>query len=123
MAAEAIYRAKGIAPDLGQYLRLRKSTILMRGMCFVITELADGCYLPGLVWARPDVRLCGQAAAHAIAYTHDILSGIRELYWPGHINLITALAGHYRLDWSMSCGRYHVAAPQPPGELPSLFGG
>ncbi|WP_370423325.1 hypothetical protein AB8O64_32955 [Streptomyces sp. QH1-20] len=173
VAAEAIYRAKGIAPDLGQYLRLRESTILMRGVCFVIIELADDCYLPGPVWARRDVRLCEQAAARAIAYTHDVLSGIRELYWPGHINLITVLAGHFNcslaealdravgmceeqmkrfdrlakplaeegdarlaryvrglgawirgnLDWSMSCGRYHLASPRPPGELPSLFGG
>ncbi|MFD9903387.1 hypothetical protein [Streptomyces sp. NPDC059063] len=173
VAAEAIYRARGIEPDLGQYLRLRESTILMRGMCFVVVELADDCYLPGPLWARRDVRRCEQAAARAIAYTHDILSGLRELYWPGHTNLITVLARHHHcslgealaeavtlceeqmalfvrlaeplaesgdprlaryvrgmgawirgnLDWSMSCGRYHVGSPRPPGELPALFGG
>ncbi|MEU9956774.1 hypothetical protein [Streptomyces sp. NPDC050982] len=172
VAAEAIYRARGISPDLEQYIRLRESTILMRGMCFVIIELADDCYLPGPVWARPDVRRCEQAAARSIAYTHDILSGMRELYWPGHTNLITVLARHFQcplqealakavrmyekqmalfdrlskplaeegdarlaryirgmgawirgnLDWSMTCGRYHVASPQPPGDLPALFG-
>ncbi|MBH1937687.1 hypothetical protein I5Q34_26025 [Streptomyces sp. AV19] len=172
VAAEAIYRSRGIAPGLEQYLRLRESTILMRGMCFVVVELADDCYLPGPVWARRDVRRCEQAAARAIAYTHDTLSGLRELYWPGHTNLITALARHFHcsvpqalakavrmcegqmalfhrlagplagegdarlaryvrgmgawirgnLDWSMTCGRYHVAAPRPPGELPTAFG-
>ncbi|WP_424642525.1 terpene synthase family protein [Embleya sp. AB8] len=94
VAAGVIYRARGITPDLGQYLRLRESTILMRGVCFVIIELADDCYLPGLLWARPEVRRCEPAAARAIADTHDILSGMRELYWPGHTNLITVLADH-----------------------------
>lgn len=172
VAAEAIYRARGITPSLGQYVRLRESTILMRGMCFVVIELADDCYLPGPIWAGREVRRCEQAAARAIAYTHDILSGMRELYWPGHTNLITVLAHHFHcsldealrravymyedqmrrferlarpllesgdarlaryvrgmgawirgnLDWSMNCGRYHVTSPQPPDNLPSLFG-
>ncbi|KNB54093.1 hypothetical protein AC230_06075 [Streptomyces caatingaensis] len=171
-AAEAIYRSRGLAPDLEQYLRLRESTILMRGMCFVVIELADDCYLPGPVWARRDVRRCEQAAARAIAFTHDVLSGLRELHWPGHTNLITVLARRFRcplheavaravgmcerqtalfqrlsaplaaegdarlaryvrgmgawirgnLDWSMTCGRYHVATPRTTGELPALFG-
>ncbi|MGW1991652.1 terpene synthase family protein [Embleya sp. NPDC001921] len=172
VAAEAIYRVRGVTPDLAQYIRLRESTILMRGMCFVLIELADDCYLPGPLWARPDVRRCERAAALAIAYTHDILSGLRELYWPGHVNLITALARHLdrpladalaeavrmceeqmalfqrlagplaeegderlaryvrgmgawirgNLDWSMTCGRYHVSSPRPSGESPGMFG-
>lgn len=171
-AAEAVYRYRGTAPGLEQYLRLRESTICMRGICFVVIELADDCYLPGPVWARRDVRRCEQAAVRAVAYTHDIVSGLRELHWPGHTNLITALARHFHcsvpqalakavrmceqqmalfhrlsgplagegdarlaryvrglgawirgnLDWSMTCGRYHVAEPRATGPLPAPFG-
>ncbi|WP_405863050.1 hypothetical protein OG407_32090 [Streptomyces sp. NBC_01515] len=172
-AAEAIYRTKGIVPDLDQYLRLRESTILMRGMCFVLIELAEDCYLPGPLWARPDVRSCEQAAARAVAYTNDIISGVRELHWPNHTNLITVLAQHFHcslqdalnravhmcesqislydhlsrplltqgdarltryvrgmgawirgnVDWSMTCGRYHVTTPGRGGGGAGLFEG
>jgi 5-epi-alpha-selinene synthase len=172
-AAEAIYRTRGLVPTLDQYLRLRESTILMRGMCFVVIELAEDCYLPGPLWARPDVRSCEEAAGRAVAYTNDIISGVRELHWPDHTNLITVLARHFHcslqealdravrmcerqisrydhlsrplmaegdarlsryvrgmgawirgnVDWSMTCGRYHVTTPGVSGGGPGRFEG
>ncbi|MFV8131454.1 terpene synthase family protein [Streptomyces syringium] len=80
VAAEAIYRAKGIA----------------LGMCEAQMRRFDRLSKP----------LAEEGDAALARYVRGLGAWIRG-----------------NLDWSMSCGRYHVAAPQPPGELPSLFGG
>ncbi|NUQ97701.1 MAG: hypothetical protein HOY79_14485 [Streptomyces sp.] len=89
---EAIYWSLRNVPTVSDYQQLRESTVFMRAGCFVLNEIATNCPLPTAVWATPEIQSVSRTAARIVGYTNDILSGPRELAWPGALNLINCIA-------------------------------
>jgi Terpene synthase family 2, C-terminal metal binding len=90
-STEVIFRCAAKMPTLVEYVRFRESSIVLRRGCFVVTELASGP-LPRSVWMQSETSQLIRAAVRVAAWTNDILSGLRELHWPGAINLVTVMA-------------------------------
>ncbi|QHC23369.1 terpene synthase family protein [Streptomyces sp. GS7] len=89
---EAIHWAARTVPTVHAYQQLRESTVFMRAGCFVLNEIANNCPLPAAVWSTPEIQTASRTAARVVGYTNDILSGPRELVWPGALNLINSIA-------------------------------
>ncbi|GAA0449119.1 terpene synthase family protein [Streptomyces olivaceiscleroticus] len=92
---EVIYQTLQTQPTLEEYISLRESSVLQRSACFVIVEMSGQAPLPGHLFCEPRVQRIARTASRIIAWTNDILSGPRELLWPGALNLIAALAEEY----------------------------
>lgn len=101
---EVILRSQGEQHSLTEYLTFRESSIVMRCGCFVVIEMGNDCPLSAGVWGRPEIQAVSRSAARVIAWTNDILSGVRELHWPGAINLVTVLADEYGCTLSEAVG-------------------
>ncbi|XVQ07391.1 terpene synthase family protein [Spirillospora sp. CA-255316] len=89
---EVIYQVEQAQPTLEEYISLRESSVLQRSACFVIIEMSGVAPLPGHLFCQPRVQRIARTASRIIAWTNDILSGPRELLWPGALNLIAAIA-------------------------------
>ena len=90
-STEVIFRCAAKMPTLAEYTRFRESSIVLRRGCFVVTELASGPLSPS-VRMQSEMSQLVRAAIRVAAWTNDILSGLRELHWPGAINLVTVIA-------------------------------
>jgi len=90
--AEVIFRSLKAMPSLAEYTSMREAAIGLRSVCFVVTEMTALSPLPGQLFSQPRIQRIARSAARLNGWTNDILSGIRELRWPGAINLITVLA-------------------------------
>jgi hypothetical protein len=93
--AEVIYLCNREIPSLEEYVALRESSIALRSVMFVLLETGNDCLLPGTRWTTPEIQSLAYSASRVNSWINDILSGLRELHWPGSINLITVLARHH----------------------------
>ncbi|RLU81175.1 hypothetical protein CTZ27_33590 [Streptomyces griseocarneus] len=93
--AEVLYLCHREIPSLEEYIALRESSIALRSVMFVLLESGTGCPLPGSRWGTAEIQAVALAASRVNSWINDILSGLRELHWPGAINLITVLARHH----------------------------
>lgn len=93
--AEVIYLCNREIPSLEEYIALRESSIALRSVMFVLLESGMNCPLPGDRWGSTEIQSLALSASRVNSWINDILSGLRELHWPGAINLITVLAQHH----------------------------
>ncbi len=108
--AEVVYLSRRAIPSLEEYIALRESSIGLRSVMFVLLETAGGFPLPGPRWSEPELQALAHSASRVNSWINDILSGLRELHWPGAINLITVLAQHHGCTTEEAIGRavaYH----------------
>ncbi|MGH8794770.1 MAG: terpene synthase family protein [Stackebrandtia sp.] len=99
-ACEAGYRIQNQTPELADYMSIREPSTMFRGMCSVFVEVVGRYVMPACLLARPDVFAVTRSAATVISYVNDMTSGLRELAWPGAVNLITVLADRHGCDYA-----------------------